>query len=106
MQVGGRQRADRPLCPNGHEGRSLDRAVGEDEPTGASGAAGGVEREFEHGSADVNAESGSRNAEQVLALPFRVPRSHFRVHVTAIASPYESNPYPSAIASRYAPITC
>src|SRR5213078_231548 len=81
------ERPDGPLSPDRHEHGRLDRAVGEGEGAGAGGAAGGVDDEFEH--ALLNAERGSRNAEQALVLPCRVPRSEFRVHMTTIASPYE-----------------
>ena len=86
-EIVGRQGAHRPLRADRHEHRRLDRAVGKGEGAGAGRAAGGVDDEFEH--ALLNAERGSRNAEQALVLPFRVPRSEFRVHMTTIASPYE-----------------
>ncbi|PYP11828.1 MAG: 16S rRNA (guanine(966)-N(2))-methyltransferase RsmD, partial [Gemmatimonadetes bacterium] len=67
------RRDPRPLA-RGAAGRRLPpgarRVAGADDAAGAGGG-DGAER--------MNAERGRRNAEQTLTLPFRVPRSHFRV---------------------------
>jgi hypothetical protein len=47
-EVGGRERAHRGLCADGHEDRGRDRAARQAERAGAGGAGGRVNREFEH----------------------------------------------------------
>src|SRR2546422_7730 len=85
-------RAERPL--------DLDRALGGEEAARAVQVALELDAVVAHPAEPLvastsssnmvlNAERGSRNAEQAPVLPFRVPRSHFRVHMTAIPSPYE-----------------